>query len=50
MPHVLVVEDNPDNLKLFKWVLEDGGYDYTTTTTAEEMVTLSIRWYLLLFI
>ena len=25
---ILVVEDNPDNMKLFRWTLEDEGFDF----------------------
>ncbi len=31
----LVVEDNPDNLKLMRWILEDEGFHITECTTAE---------------
>jgi two-component system cell cycle response regulator DivK len=33
---ILVVEDNPDNMKLFAWTLEDGGYDYEGVASGEE--------------
>ena len=33
---VLVVEDNPDNMKLMLWVLEDEDYEVETAETAEE--------------
>jgi CheY-like chemotaxis protein len=33
---ILLVEDNPDNMKLLRWTVEDGGYDYVCATTAEE--------------
>ena len=32
---VLVVEDNPDNMKLVLWILEDEGYECDTAMTAE---------------
>lgn len=32
---ILTVEDNPDNMKLFQWLLEDEGYDFTGVTSAE---------------
>ncbi|MCH7990506.1 MAG: response regulator [Planctomycetes bacterium] len=33
---ILIVDDNPDNLKLLRWTLEDEGYDVTEAITAEE--------------
>jgi two-component system, cell cycle response regulator DivK len=33
---ILVVEDNPDNRKLFEWLLEDEGYAFECVATAEE--------------
>ena len=33
---VLVVEDNPDNMKLINWVLEDEPYDVKCARTATE--------------
>jgi len=33
---VLVVEDNPDNMKLVTWILEDEHYDVTGVCTGEE--------------
>jgi CheY-like chemotaxis protein len=33
---ILVVEDNPDNMRLFAWTLEDEGYDYKGVGSAEE--------------
>ena len=33
---ILVIEDNPDNMKLFRWTLEDEGYDFTGVHSAEE--------------
>lgn len=35
-PKILVVEDNPDNRKLFAWMLEDHGFEFTAAVTAEE--------------
>lgn len=32
---ILVVEDNPDNMKLFAWTLEDQGYDFQGADSAE---------------
>ena len=37
---ILVVEDNPDNMKLVTWLLEDEGWDYQCATTAEEGLEL----------
>ncbi len=37
---ILVVEDNPDNMKLFRWTLEDVGYDFTGVGSAEEGLEL----------
>ena len=34
--HILVVEDNPDNMKLVTWILEDEGYEITPAFSAEE--------------
>lgn len=33
---ILVVEDNPDNMKLVTWILEDEQYHVTGVGTAEE--------------
>jgi len=33
---ILVVEDNPDNMKLFAWTLEDEGYVFEGVGSAEE--------------
>ena len=33
---ILVVEDNPDNMKLMAWALEDAGYAFEPAATAEE--------------
>ncbi len=33
---ILVVEDNPDNMKLMTWALEDAGYQFEGVGTAEE--------------
>ena len=35
-PPILVVDDNPGNLKLISYVLENGGYDVRTAVDAEE--------------
>jgi Response regulator receiver domain len=36
IPTILVVEDNPDNMKLFAWTLEDEGLPFEGVGTAEE--------------
>ncbi len=33
---ILVVEDNPDNLKLVSWILEDEDYDIVAAETGED--------------
>jgi len=33
---ILIVEDNPDNMKLFAWALEDEGYDYEGVSSGED--------------
>jgi CheY-like chemotaxis protein len=33
---ILVVEDNPDNMKLLAWALEDEGYAFEGAASAEE--------------
>ncbi len=33
---ILVVEDNPDNMQLVSWILEDEGYDLACFESAEE--------------
>ncbi|MCG8407761.1 MAG: response regulator [Phycisphaerales bacterium] len=33
---ILVVEDNPDNMKLVTWLLEDEGWAFECAPTAEE--------------
>lgn len=35
-PSILVVEDNADNMKLFAWTLEDGGYAFEGVGSGEE--------------
>lgn len=35
-PKILVVEDNPDNMKLVTWILEDEHYDVTGVVSGEE--------------
>lgn len=37
---ILVVEDNPDNMKLVSWILEDEGYAFKSATSAEEGLAL----------
>lgn len=36
MPNILVVEDNPDNMTLVKWILEDEGFQITEALTGED--------------
>ncbi len=36
MKKILVTEDNPDNMKLTRWVLEDAGYEVVGAESAEE--------------
>ncbi len=38
---ILVVEDNPDNMKLVTWMLEDEGYHITPAGTGEEALELA---------
>jgi CheY-like chemotaxis protein len=33
--NILVVEDNPDNMKLFAWTLEDEGYAFEGVSSGE---------------
>ena len=40
LPMILVVEDNPDNMKLVAWALEDQGYAFARATSAEEGLNL----------
>ena len=37
---VLVVEDNPDNMKLVTWILEDEQYEVTGVSTGEECLEM----------
>ncbi len=39
-PTILVVEDNPDNMTLVSWALEDAGYEYRGVESAEEALNL----------
>ena len=38
--HILMVEDNADNVDLATWMLEDAGYDVTAALSAEEGLEL----------
>jgi CheY-like chemotaxis protein len=38
--NILVVEDNPDNMKLVGWALEDAGYSFAGARSAEEALNL----------
>lgn len=40
---VLVVEDNPDNMKLVTWILEDEGYEVTPAFSGEECLKLAAQ-------
>lgn len=40
MPNILVVEDNPDNMTLVNWILEDEGYQTTEAPTGEDCLEL----------
>jgi two-component system, cell cycle response regulator DivK len=37
---ILVVEDNPDSLKLIAWALEDEGYAFQSVGNAEDAIEL----------
>ena len=37
---ILVVEDNPDNMKLVLWALQDAGYEHAGVGTAEQALAL----------
>jgi len=37
---ILVVEDNPDNMKLVNWILEDEGYAVMGVYTAEDCLAV----------
>ncbi|OUS03659.1 response regulator [Gammaproteobacteria bacterium 42_54_T18] len=39
--NILVVEDNPDNMKLVTWMLEDEGYIVTSAFNAEDGLQLA---------
>ncbi len=39
--NILVVEDNPDNMKLVTWMLEDEGYTVAPAFNAEEGLQLA---------
>lgn len=38
--NILVVEDNPDNMKLIEWTLEDADYGFTGAESAERALAL----------
>ena len=40
---ILIVEDNPDNMKLLAWALEDEGYEVEGVGSAEDALTLLDR-------
>ncbi len=37
---ILIVEDNPDNMKLISWALEDAGHEFAGVDCAEEAFEL----------
>jgi CheY-like chemotaxis protein len=39
-PTILVVEDNPDNMKLFAWTLEDEGFAFEGVGRAEDALAI----------
>ncbi len=39
--NILVVEDNPDNMKLVTWMLEDEGYTVASAFNAEDGIQLA---------
>lgn len=39
-PTILIVEDNPDNMTLVAWALEDAGYEYCCVESAEEALEI----------
>jgi CheY-like chemotaxis protein len=39
-PTILVVEDNPDNMKLFAWTLEDEGFAFESVGRAEDALAI----------
>jgi CheY-like chemotaxis protein len=43
MKKVLVIEDNPDNLRLITYALEHAGYEVISADTGEKGVDLAIR-------
>lgn len=43
MKKVLVIEDNPDNMRLISYALQRSGYKVIPAETGEEGVTLAIR-------
>jgi CheY-like chemotaxis protein len=43
MKKVLVIEDNPDNMRLITYALQKGGYEVIPAEAGEEGVTLAIR-------
>ena len=43
MKKVLVIEDNPDNLKLISYALQHGGYEVISAETGEEGIELALK-------
>jgi two-component system, cell cycle response regulator DivK len=43
---ILAIEDNPDNMELFAWIMEDEGFEFAGVGTAEEgLATLARRMF-----
>jgi CheY-like chemotaxis protein len=40
---ILAIEDNPDNMELFAWIMEDEGFDFVGVGTAEEALAMLER-------
>lgn len=43
MNRILIVEDNADNMKLFRWTLEDEGFEVSGATSGEECLEVASR-------
>ena len=43
MKKVLVIEDNPDNLRLISYALHHGGYEVISAETGEEGIELALK-------
>jgi two-component system cell cycle response regulator DivK len=40
---ILAIEDNPDNMELFAWIMEDEGFDFVGVGTAEKGLAMLER-------